>query len=291
MNMVNQQNPYGSLSYTQRGTVNVGGQEVPQYTATTVLTPEQQHLLDQTTQADTKTNDIGLRQIDKIGDLLSTPLDLNTAAEGKISDLQRARLDPQWQKQSADLEQQLMNRGIRPGSEAYSTMQDQFAHNKNDAYNGMYLSARQQGVNEAIQQRQQPLNEITALMNGQQMQNPTWVQTPQESIQAPDIAGMVYKNYDSASKNYQGQLGGLFGLGGALVGGGARILSGSDRRIKTDIVPVAIHPTGLTVYRYTYLTGDEPEYGLMAQDVQAVRPHAVAEVMGILCVDYAAALA
>lgn len=226
MNMVNQQNPYGSLSYTQRGTVNVGGQDVPQYTATTVLSPEQQHLLDQTTQADTKTNDIGLRQIDKVGDLLSTPLDLNTAAESKISDLQRARLDPQWAKEDADLEQQLMNRGIRPGSEAYSTMRDQFAHNKNDAYNGMYLSARQQGVNEAIQQRQQPLNEITALMNGQQMQNPTWVQTPQESIQAPDIAGMIYKNDANKQANYQGMMGGLFGLGSAAIGAAGRIAGG-----------------------------------------------------------------
>ena len=51
MNMVDQVNPYGTLNYTQRGTTNVGGQVVPQYTATTVLSPEQQHLLDQTTQA------------------------------------------------------------------------------------------------------------------------------------------------------------------------------------------------------------------------------------------------
>lgn len=82
----------------------------------------------------------------------------------------------------------------------------------------------------------------------------------------------------------------LLEFGKMAAGENVRVI-GSDRRIKTDIVPVAIHPTGLTVYRYTYLTGDEPEYGLMAQDVQAVRPHAVAEVMGILCVDYAAALA
>jgi len=33
-----------------------GGQQVPQYTATTVLSPEQQQLLDQQTQADYKTN-------------------------------------------------------------------------------------------------------------------------------------------------------------------------------------------------------------------------------------------
>jgi len=291
MNMVDQINPYGTLSYTQRGTTNVGGQVVPQYTATTVLSPEQQHLLDQTTQADTKTNDIGLAQIDKIGTLLGSPIDLNTAAEGKIGDLQRQRLDPMWDKKGADLEQELMNRGIRPGSEAYATLHDQYAHDRNDAYNSMYLNARQEGVSEAIQERQQPINEVEALLNGQQMTNPSWVQTPQETVQAPDIAGMIYKNYQDKSQNYQSALGGLFGLGSALIGGGARIFSGSDRRIKKDIVAVAEHPSGLTVYRYTYVWGDEPEYGLIAQEVQARRPHAVSDQLGFLCVDYAAALA
>jgi len=93
--------------------------------------------------------------------------------------------------------------------------------------------AWQQGVSEALQERQQPINEINALVNGQQMQNPQWTQTPQVAIQAPDIAGMTYKNFQDKQANYQAGMGGLFGLGGAALGaGGYAFGRSSDRRVK-----------------------------------------------------------
>lgn len=226
MNMTNQITPYGNLTYTKRGTEMVGGQAVPLFTATQTLTPEQQHLLEQTQLADRKTNDIGLRQIDKIDTLLSQPLNLNTAAEAKIAELQRQRLDPQWAQRDQALEQDLINRGVRPGTEAYKTMRDQFANERNDAYNSMYINARGQGVNEAIQERNQPINEITALLNGQQLTNPNWVQTPQVNVPAPDYQGLVMDQYKAKQQAYNASMGGLFGLGGTLLGGIGRIATG-----------------------------------------------------------------
>jgi hypothetical protein len=74
-------------------------------------------------------------------------------------------------------------------------------------------------------------------------------------------------------------LGGLFG-GGA--GGGAGMLGGlfggSDRRLKTDIVKIGKHPTGIDMYAYRY-KGDPKHYpkivGPMAEDVKKIAPHAV----------------
>jgi hypothetical protein len=130
-----------------------------------------------------------------------------------------------------------MNRGIRPGSAAYDTMRRQFTEGKNDAYNQLLLGGRSQAVQEALTERNQPLNEITALLNGQQIALPQYQQTPQTNVAGTDIGGMIYDSarinqantqaYNQNKQNaYQAKMGGLFGLGSSLLGGGAYILGG-----------------------------------------------------------------
>lgn len=76
-------------------------------------------------------------------------------------------------------------------------------------------------------------------------------------------------------------LGGLFssGAGGtSAMSGLMGLLSGSDRRMKTDIRRVDTHHTGLPIYAYRY-KGDPKHYpkvvGPMAEDVRKIAPHAV----------------
>ena len=45
----NQVTPYGNLTYTETGGKDVGGNWVPSYTATQILSPEQQAIYDKTT--------------------------------------------------------------------------------------------------------------------------------------------------------------------------------------------------------------------------------------------------
>ena len=223
VNMVDQYTPYGNLTYSQTGT---WGDGTPKMGAFQNLNAAQQHIVDQNTQADTQMNDIALRQIGKVGGILDTPFSVDAAAGNKIADMQAQRLDPQWATRQQQLEQDLMNRGIRPGSEAYASMHDQFAHDRNDAYNSMYINARGQAVNEATLERNQPLNEITALMNGQQLQNPNYVNTPTAQVANTDLAGLIQDQYKAKQANYQAGMGGLFGLGSALTGGVARYATG-----------------------------------------------------------------
>jgi len=154
---------------------------------------------------------------------------------------------------------------------------------------------RNQYMQEQYQQRNQPLNEISALMSGSQVQNPNWLNSPQSQIPTTDIGGLINQNfaqqsqnYQSANSNWQSTMGGLLGLGGKL--GGAAIMA-SDERVK-DVGPkmatvFAADPDGekheLPIYSYRYK--DDPaqaeRVGPMAQDVERIDKSAVTTRKGV----------
>ena len=228
INMVNQYTPEGKLEYSTNG---LWGDGTPRYEVRQELSPENAALRRQEMQFDKMSNDIALRQTEKVGGILDKPVDLsNEATEGRLMELGRKRLDPRFAEEDQKLEQDLMNRGIRPGSAAYDTMRRQFSEGKNDAYNQLLLGGRSQAVQEALTERNQPLNEITALLNGQQIALPQYQQTPQTNVAGTDIGGMIYDSArinqantqaynQNKQSNYQAGMGGLFGLGSSLLGG------------------------------------------------------------------------
>src|SRR3546814_17777733 len=84
--------------------------------------------------------------------------------------------------------------------------------------------------------RNQPINEITALLSGSQVSNPASMSgpSPQTQVGGVDYAGLVNQNYQNQMNAYGAKMGGLFGLAGSR--GGAAIMS--DRRPKAEIQPV-----------------------------------------------------
>lgn len=152
-------------------------------------------------------------------------------------------------------------------------------------------TARNQYLQEQYQVRNQPINEISALLSGAQVTNPNFVNTANSQIATTDVAGIINQDYQNRLGAYQQQqaqsngiLGGLFGLGNSLI-------MASDRRVKTDIKRVGTLDNGLPVYVYRYKAGGPPHIGVMAQDVQEVRPDAVHDIDGVLHVDYLKAVA
>lgn len=207
----------------------------------------------------------------------------------------RARLDPQFAREGASLDTSLINKGVRPGSEAWNDAHTQFSQQKNDAYNQLYLSGRGQGAQEALTQRNQPINEITALLSGSQVSQPGFTNTPQPGVAPTDVIGAQQQSLNQQNVGYQGQLSqnnalmsGLFGLGSAGLGGWAYGgFKGSDRRTKTDIKKVGQLDNGQPVYKYRYKNGGLMELGLMAQDVEKDIPEAVVTTpSGLMAVDY-----
>jgi Chaperone of endosialidase len=63
----------------------------------------------------------------------------------------------------------------------------------------------------------------------------------------------------------------------------------SDARVKENKVEVGRLHDGLPVYAFNYIGDPTPRIGLLAQDVEKVRPDAVTEVGGVKAVDYAKA--
>lgn len=71
--------------------------------------------------------------------------------------------------------------------------------------------------------------------------------------------------------------------------GGAALASKfipSDSRVKENIEPVGLLNDGQNVYSYNYIGDDTPQIGLLAQEVEKVRPDAVREFGGVKAVNY-----
>lgn len=292
LNATNQVTPQGTLSYKQIGTWSDG---TPRYEATTAYSPTEQNIYE--TGAKTRQNlaDIGSTQSAKIGDLLNTPYSLNDATQSKIAQLQKGFLDPQWTEQEDRLKDQLINSGVRQGSDAYTRAMRDFSTNRQRAYDQSYLDSYNTAQQSSLAERNQPINEITALMSGSQVSNPSFGNTPSPGVAPTDYLGAVQQNLNQQNLGYQAQvnqnqglMSGLFGLGSAALGGwGYGGFKTSDRRAKENEIRVGHTDSGLPIYVYNYIGSDTPEMGVMAQDVLEIVPEAVAVMPnGMMAVNY-----
>jgi hypothetical protein len=196
----------------------------------------------------------------------------------------------------------LINQGLVPGGEAYENAMISQNQQKNDlltqaALQGINLdtAANAQGYNQALQSgqfgntaaqqslqqqlalRNQPLNEIAGLMSGSQIQMPQFQGYQGSNIAPPPImqgaqaAGQsAMDRYGIQSSNVNAQNAGLYNLAGTI--GGAAMFS--DPRLKSNVVRVGTHRLGIGVYEYD-IFGNR-ERGVMADEVEAVMPEAVA---------------
>ena len=288
LNATNQVTPYGNLTYSQGGTWADG---TPHYTATQTLSPEQQALYNQQTEYGKLTGQLGIDQTKKLSELLSQPVNLNNeAVEASLMERGRMRLDPMFQQRREGLENKLYNQGVKPGTEAWNRAMTETGQQENDAYNQLILGGRGQAVQEALTARNQPINEITALMSGGQVSQPNFVGTPQTNVAATDYMGAVGMQQAALQNAYNqkmGQQNAIYGALGSAAGGiGGGLMMKSDRRAKTDIVKVGQLDNGLSVYVFRYKDGGPFQIGLMADEVVELHPRAVGLIDGVRHVRY-----
>jgi hypothetical protein len=144
---------------------------------------------------------------------------------------------------------------------------------------------RQAQLTEEMQKRGFTLNEINALLHGQQVATPQFQGFNQaQRSETPQYLDAAHKGYMGELQSYsmdqaQNPMGDLFQMGGQL--GSAYLMS--DRRLKTNIKRIGKTPGGVNVYSYRYIWG-EPAIGVMADEV----PWAAVEGPGgYKMVDYA----
>jgi hypothetical protein len=208
-------------------------------------------------------------------------------------------------------QQQAYDQAMGRGSFANQAAGQQFAQNSALATFGnaglaQQLAQQQSGFNaqnaqrnqymqEQYQQRNQPLNEISALMSGSQVQQPNWLNAPTSQIPTTDFAGITNQNfqnqmgvYNTQNQNWQQLMGGVLGLG-------AGAMKMSDEREKKNIDKVGTvfaynedaERKQLPVYEYEYKADPSSarHIGPMAQDVEKVDPGAVRNVRGRKMID------
>jgi hypothetical protein len=155
-------------------------------------------------------------------------------------------------------------------------------------------AARNSWLQEQYAGRNQPLNEISALMSGSQVSQPNFVNAPSSQIPTTDYAGITQQGFQNQMGLYNSNNQMMGNIIGGILGGGAGLIR-SDRREKEDIDRIATvfaaNADGarkkLPVYEYSYK--DDPasmrHIGPMAQDVEKIDPSAVIEHKGRKYID------
>lgn len=288
MNMTDQSSPWGSLTHTQIGEMTIkdpNGKDVivPRYRADTTLTPEQQAIFDQTQGAELNLATIANTQTNKLGELLNNPFEYTFSdSEARAYDLASQRILPQQEQNRKQLETQLINSGVRKGTDVWNSEMARLTNANTDQLNQLALQGNQQFFNQALQARNQQFNEPLALASGTQIQSPnaTFAQTPQSQVAGVDYAGLVNQKYQNELQSYNARMGAL----GGLFGGITSMFKFSDERLKENVKEIGETKSGQPIYTYNYKGDDEPQMGVMAQETpkEAVAFHP----SGFMMVDY-----
>jgi len=235
-NRVNQITPYGNLSYAVTGADPYGN---PTWTATQTLSPAQQQLLDYQNQTSLGLGRLAGQGLGYVENMLNTPFDVSRLPSTGFNPSQTyqeaymQRLAPQMAQSRERLEQQLANQGIQLGSEAYDRAIRNFDQKQNDILLGATTQgfgvgqqARQQALQEQAYLRNEPLNTLSAVRTGAQVQGPQFVNSfNQATTQGPDLLAASQMGYNAqmgdfnAKQAAQANLNqGLFNLAGAGMG-------------------------------------------------------------------------
>jgi hypothetical protein len=149
---------------------------------------------------------------------------------------------------------------------------------------GFTNNARQAGLQETLAMRNQPINEITALMNGGQVSMPNFPSFNQQAVGNTPVgqymynsAGLNQANYNTQMQQNAATMGGMYGLGAAALKAAPGMIS--ERRFKRDIVSLDRKTdAGFPLYSFKYVWSDEPQVGVMVEDVEPVMPEAIIDL-------------
>jgi hypothetical protein len=236
-NRVNQVTPYGNLTYKQTGTDSYGN---PTWTATQDLAPAQQKIVEQQAGLSSGLLNTAQQGLDYAGGLMAKPgIDMSKLPSTGFNpgqsyqDAMMSRLSPQIDRENQSFEQDMANKGIGAGTQAYNTAKQLLGQNQNDRLNtatvqglNAGLSANQQAFNQAGYNQMQPINVINALRTGSQVASPSYVNPSQQATTAgPDLLGAANQQYNAqlAQTNANnaassGFLGGLMNMGASYLG-------------------------------------------------------------------------
>jgi len=170
-----------------------------------------------------------------------------------------------------------------------ATANQQFGQQQNLA--ALSGNQRNQALQEAFAMQSRPLDLVSALRTGSQVQQPQFQNfAQQETVAGPNMM-------QAANLDYQGQIG-LFNAGEArdertqnmMMQAAGMFMS--DRRTKENIVKIGVLDNGLNFYKFDYkpefkdIAGHGSFVGVMADEAQAIPDAVIRQSNGYDMVDY-----
>src|SRR3972149_4245902 len=168
--------------------------------------------------------------------VLANP-NVSSAARQRVEQAMYGRAQPQLDRSRAAEENRLVNQGFARGSQAYNDAMGDIGRQENDLrlgitaaglgeQQGMYGMARDAAgfeMNRRAGQQNQPINALTALMSGSQVQAPNTPGYNAPTIQGTNVGQNVYassaidqQNYAQKMAQQNAMIGGAAGLVGTL---------------------------------------------------------------------------
>lgn len=297
MGNVNEFTPDGRKTIKQTGTFNYTDPythqqyNIPQFTSWQQLSGINRKIKNQSDHAKLGLSSLANQQAGFLQDYMGKPFEFDDQKHTQwATDLYNKINGPGMQREQDANRSRLSNMGLSLGSEAYNNEMNRVGDNQNHARDQFMLDSYGQDFATQKALRDQPLNEINALMSGSQISPFSWANPSMPRIPTTDNAGII-GNYDQqrmqAAQANGASLGGLFSGIGSL-------FSLSDKRVKKDVKKVGTAKNGLGIYSYRYIDegSDAPiRIGLMAQEVEKKKPEAVATgADGLKRVNYEGAL-
>jgi hypothetical protein len=226
--MVNQNNAYGSLNYTQSGTSPNG---TPLYTANTTLSAPEQGLLNTLQGTQTSAGQQGQNLIQGANYGAQSPAtaigNATSGLTGQAVAQEQQYLQPFFQPQTQQLDTQLRNQGFDPSSPAYKQAMNNLMQSQGQTETGFVAQIEPQMYQQSLQNYELPaqLGGSLANLGAPQTPNSSFVQSPQLNIQPADLTGATASYNTAQQAAYQSQLAqqnammsGLFGLGTTALG-------------------------------------------------------------------------
>lgn len=238
------------------------------------------------------------------------PTGARNRSEQALFQRQMGMIEPGLAQSESARRTRLANMGITPegGSEAWKRAQTSMDATRQKAIQDASLAAiagggaeaqrelgiatgasgemnkqRQQAIAEMAYKRGMSLNELNALLTGQQVQSPNMPTFNQASAgQAPNLLGAAQAGGDFALQQQKMNESGGTDWGTLIGTAGKAAMMMSDARLKRNTIAL-----GRGWYAFNYLWDRVLRFGVMAQEVFHVKPEAVfLHPSGYLMVDY-----
>ena len=265
INNPNEYSPYGQVNYDIAGWEQVQGTDgkmklVPRYNRRVTLTPAEQKIADLDTATRTNLGTTASQVSATLPGYFAKGMDTSSWApwarghefnestdRPAIEAALMARQEEAMGRRASAEDAQLAARGMTPGSGQYGAVADARTRAMTDAQQQAYLASgqearsnyqtaqsywdfinqlRQAQAQEGFALRNQPLNEIAALMSGSQVNLPQFAQFSRQGVNAAPIGQYIQDNYAQKSANANALNQGIFGVIGAGLGAGGYALGG-----------------------------------------------------------------